>query len=263
MPSPGAAHHRPHHRGDGRQGRRRLLDHQRTTSPGPSARSLDASTVLIVDLDIAFGTAGLDFNQDPPQGVADAVWREPEDGLDANLLDRLTLQAAAITLSSARRARSCSTATYRFPGDANSMQLIDLLRSAFHRRSSSTCPMSGTFLGPSAAPDQPPIDDQSSSSARAGPREPAQRQERCSMCMQGQPRPNDERPRLVLNQVGVPKRPEIEAWRVRQGGRLRAAGLSAESASTPRLFGTAANNGQMIAEVSGPRSTRQVEMFSA
>lgn len=33
------------------------------------ARNLDASTV-IVDLDIAFGTAGLNFNQDPPQGIA-------------------------------------------------------------------------------------------------------------------------------------------------------------------------------------------------
>ena len=50
------------------------------------ARNLGASTV-IADLDIAFGTAGLDFNQDPPQGVADAVFA-PE-RLDANMLDRL------------------------------------------------------------------------------------------------------------------------------------------------------------------------------
>src|ERR687894_8784 len=34
------------------------------------ARKLATATV-IVDLDIAFGTAGLDFNQDPPQGVAE------------------------------------------------------------------------------------------------------------------------------------------------------------------------------------------------
>ena len=34
---------------------------------------LDASTV-IVDLDIAFGTAGLNFNQDPPQGIAEAIF---------------------------------------------------------------------------------------------------------------------------------------------------------------------------------------------
>ncbi|MGH6990750.1 MAG: AAA family ATPase, partial [Stellaceae bacterium] len=33
--------------------------------------SLDA---VVTDLDLAFGTAGLDYNQDPPQGVADAVF---------------------------------------------------------------------------------------------------------------------------------------------------------------------------------------------
>ena len=36
------------------------------------ARSQGVQTV-IADLDIAFGTAGLNFNQDPPQGVAEAA----------------------------------------------------------------------------------------------------------------------------------------------------------------------------------------------
>ena len=42
---------------------------------------------VIVDLDLAFGTAGLDFNQDPPQGIAEAVFAP--DRVDANLIDRL------------------------------------------------------------------------------------------------------------------------------------------------------------------------------
>ena len=50
------------------------------------AKNLSAQTV-IVDLDIAFGTAGLDFNQDPPQGIAEAIFAP--DRLDANLVDRL------------------------------------------------------------------------------------------------------------------------------------------------------------------------------
>ena len=29
---------------------------------------------VVADLDLAFGTAGLDYNQDPPQGIADAVF---------------------------------------------------------------------------------------------------------------------------------------------------------------------------------------------
>ena len=50
------------------------------------ARDLSLDTV-IADLDLAFGTAGLDFNQDPPQGVADAVFA-PE-RIDNNFIDRL------------------------------------------------------------------------------------------------------------------------------------------------------------------------------
>ena len=42
---------------------------------------------VIVDLDLPFGTAGLDFNQDPPQGIAEAVFAP--DRLDSNLVDRL------------------------------------------------------------------------------------------------------------------------------------------------------------------------------
>jgi pilus assembly protein CpaE len=42
-----------------------------------------AVATVIVDLDIPFGTAGLDFNQDPPQGIADAIFTP--DRMDANL----------------------------------------------------------------------------------------------------------------------------------------------------------------------------------
>ena len=38
--------------------------------------------VLILDMDLAFGTAGLNFNQDPPHGIADARRRQREDGPD-------------------------------------------------------------------------------------------------------------------------------------------------------------------------------------
>ena len=50
------------------------------------ARGLGTPTV-IADLDIAFGTAGLDFNQDPPQGIAEAVFAP--DRLDATFVERL------------------------------------------------------------------------------------------------------------------------------------------------------------------------------
>ena len=50
------------------------------------ARDLQLDTV-VADLDLAFGTAGLDFNQDPPQGIADAVFSP--DRIDTAFVDRL------------------------------------------------------------------------------------------------------------------------------------------------------------------------------
>jgi len=62
-----------------------------------------------------------------------------------------------------------------------------------------------------------------------------------------QARPNDSAPKLILNQVGVPKRPEIKPDDF-------AAALQVTPIATipfdPLLFGTASNNGQMIAEAS-------------
>src|SRR5262249_32139885 len=50
------------------------------------ARDLAMASV-VADLDLAFGTAGLDYNQDPPQGIADAVFSP--DRIDTGFLDRL------------------------------------------------------------------------------------------------------------------------------------------------------------------------------
>ena len=65
-----------------------------------------------------------------------------------------------------------------------------------------------------------------------------------------QARPNDKPPRLILNQVGVPKRPEIPA-----ADFAKALGIepSLIIPYDPQTFGTAASNGQMIAEVA-PKS---------
>src|SRR5471032_2800879 len=50
------------------------------------ARDLALDSV-VADLDLAFGTAGLDYNQDPPQGIADAVFSP--DRVDTAFVDRL------------------------------------------------------------------------------------------------------------------------------------------------------------------------------
>jgi pilus assembly protein CpaE len=65
-------------------------------------------------------------------------------------------------------------------------------------------------------------------------------------------RPNDHRPYYCLNQVGVPKRPEISPADFAKA--LEDQPL-AVIPFDPQMFGTAANNGQMISEVSASHKT--------
>ncbi|CAN5264521.1 AAA family ATPase [soil metagenome] len=197
------------------------------------ARNLDASTV-IVDLDIAFGTAGLDFNQDPPQGVAEAVFA-PE-RLDANMLDRLLSRCSdnlALLAAPAMLDR-----TLDLPEDAFE-QLFDLLRATV------PCVVldvphvwSGWVRRALINADEVVV--------VAGPELASLRNAKNLIDLARANRPNDSGARLVLNQVGMPKRPEIDAAEF-----SKALGVEVLT-SIPfdaQLFGTAANNGQMIAEV--------------
>src|SRR5262245_12588390 len=67
-------------------------------------------------------------------------------------------------------------------------------------------------------------------------------------------RPNDRRPSYCLNLVGVPKRPEIKPADF-------AKALDDQPVAVipfePQMFGTAANNGQMIAELSSSHRTAE------
>ncbi|WP_152013125.1 MULTISPECIES: CpaE family protein [unclassified Bosea (in: a-proteobacteria)] len=197
------------------------------------ARNLDASTV-IADLDIAFGTAGLDFNQDPPQGVADAVFA-PE-RLDANMLDRLLSR--------------CSENLSLLAAPAMLDRTVDLGEDAFEHvfdllRASVPCIVldvphlwTGWAKRALVGADEVAI--------VAAPELASLRNAKNLMDLLRAARPNDSMPRLILNQVGLPKRPEIEASEF-----AKAVGIEVMT-SIPfdaQLFGTAANNGQMIAEV--------------
>ncbi len=59
-------------------------------------------------------------------------------------------------------------------------------------------------------------------------------------------RPNDAPPRLVLNQVGQPKRPEIPA---KDFAETLGIDPACVMGFDPQLFGQAANNGQMLIEL--------------
>ncbi|MFJ5369081.1 CpaE family protein [Bosea sp. CER48] len=197
------------------------------------ARNLDASTV-IVDLDIAWGTAGLNFNQDPPQGIAEAVFA-PE-RLDSNLLDRLLSRCSenlALLAAPAVLDRTIDL-------DEEALDpLLELLRASV----------------PCIVLDVP---HQWSSWARrtligadeilvvAEPELASLRNAKNIVDLSRATRPNDAVARLVLNRVGMPKRPEIGP-----GEFAKALGIDVLSTIPfdAQLFGTALNNGQMIAEI--------------
>jgi pilus assembly protein CpaE len=207
------------------------------------ARDLMLDSV-VTDLDLAFGTAGLDFNQDPPQGIAEAVFSPDRidtafvDRLLAKCTDHLSLLAAPATLDR----------VYDFGADAFD-SIFDSLRATVpcvvldvpHQWTGWS---KQTLIGADdilivAAPDLANL-----------------RNAKNIYDFLKAARPNDDRPRYCLNQVGVPKRPEIKAADF-------AKALEDEPVAIipfePQLFGAAANNGQMIAEISAGHRT--AEMF--
>jgi pilus assembly protein CpaE len=198
---------------------------------------------VVTDLDLAFGTAGLDFNQDPPQGIAEAVFSPDRidnafiDRLLSKCTDHLSLLAAPATLDH----------VYDFGADAFE-SIFDSLRATVpcvvldvpHQWTGWT---KQTLVGADdilivAAPDLANL-----------------RNTKNLYDFLKAARPNDQRPLYCLNQIGVPKRPEIKAADF-------AKALDDEAIAAipfePQLFGAAANNGQMIAEISANHRTAEL-----
>ncbi|MGM4893466.1 CpaE family protein [Tardiphaga sp. 709] len=206
------------------------------------ARDLALDSV-VADLDLAFGTAGLDYNQDPPQGIADAVFSPDRvdtafiDRLLSKCTDHLSLLAAPATLDR----------VYDFGSEAFD-SIFDTLRSTMpcivldvpHQWSGWT---KRALIGADdilivAAPDLANL-----------------RNTKNMYDLIKASRPNDRAPLYCLNQVGVPKRPEISASEF-------AKAIETPPIVTipfdPQMFGSAANNGQMIAEIAAGHRTTEL-----
>ncbi|MGC1302421.1 MAG: CpaE family protein [Caulobacteraceae bacterium] len=194
-----------------------------------------ASTV-IVDYDLPFGTAGLDFNQDPLQGFADALSKP--DRLDPVLLDRMTARCGdRLSLFAAPASldedHEYSADTYEeVLGKIRATApyvVLDLphLWTGWMRRTL----LSADDVVVVAAPDLASL-----------------RNAKNLLDLVRKGRPNDQPPQLVLNQVGVPGRPEIPVKDFSKALGLEPALVLPFDA---KLFGQAANNGQMILEING------------
>jgi pilus assembly protein CpaE len=205
------------------------------------ANELESDT-MIADLDLAFGTANLDFNTDPAQGIAEAVFA-PErvdhtflDRLLANCGPRLNLLAAPSTLER----------TYDFADNAFE-PVIDTIRSSSPFVVLDVPHLwTGWTKRTLVASDEIVI--------VAAPDLANLRNAKNLADLLKQARPHDPAPKLVLNQVGMPKRPEIPTADFVKALDVT---LLATLPFDAQLFGTAANNGQMLAEVQ--RSAKTVE----
>lgn len=201
------------------------------------ARSSGAETA-IVDLDLAYGTAALDFNLDASGGLLEALV-QPE-RVDELLLDRLLVRLGD------KLSLLCG------PGGVDREVNVEA-----HAVETILTAMRGNM--PQIIVDVPNVwapwvrftllhADQIVLTAE--PELASLANTRALMELLKSARPNDQPPSLVLNQVGMPKRPEISAADFR-----KAAGseITAIVPFDPQNFGTALNNGKMLIEVA-PRS---------
>ncbi|HLH49521.1 MAG TPA: AAA family ATPase [Roseiarcus sp.] len=206
------------------------------------ATGLETSTV-IADMDLGFGTAGLDYNQDPPQGMAEAVFAP--DRVDSNLVERL-LSKCADNLS-LLAAPATLERPYDF-GETAFDAVIDILRAST----------------PCVVLDVPHIWTAWTKRALvgaddvivvAGPDLANLRNAKNLLDNLRGARPNDRSPKLILNGVGVVKRPEIAVADFAKTVEVEPAAVIPYDA---KLFGAAANNGQMIAEIEANGKTAAI-----
>lgn len=196
--------------------------------------TLFTSEVVVADMDLAFGTANINFDQDPAQGIAEAVFAP--DRIDEVYLDRLLAQCAERL--SLLAAPSTLDRTYDFDAEAFS-QLIDTAQRTAPCVVLDVphiwCGWSKTTL---TQADEIVI--------TATPELANLRNTKNLVDTLRRLRPNDPPPRLIINQAGVPKRPEISIEDFAEP-------LGIEPLAVipfePQLFGSASNNGRMLGEM--------------
>ncbi|MBO0764775.1 MAG: CtpF protein [Hyphomicrobiaceae bacterium] len=200
--------------------------------------------VVVADLDMAFGTAGLDFNQETMQGMAEAL--HAPDRLEEALLDRLLTKCSQHL--SILAAPAAIDRDYEISSGA-CRTVLDALRQ----------------YAPFAAVDLPhvwaPWVKQVLISAdeiviTAAPDLANLRNAKNFVDFLESTRHSGGRPRLVINMARQRKRPELSVEEF-------ASVLELEPALViefdPETFGLAANNGQMIEEFS--RKARPAQQF--
>ena len=189
---------------------------------------------IITDLDLAFGTASLNFNQDGAGGILDAI-NQP-DRVDATLVERMMTKLG----NKLNLLNGPGSVDRDFNIEAHAIEsILNVVRSS----------------APLVVVDVPnlwaPWIKQTLLNAdeiivTATPELPSLRNAKNLIDLLKQSRSNDKPPRLILNQVGIPKRPEISAA---DFGKALGVQPMAVIPHDPASFGLAQGNGQMLFEV--------------
>lgn len=207
--------------------------------------NLFQTEVILADLDLPYGTANIDFDQDPPQGISEAIYA-PE-RLDEVFLDRLLTK--------------CSDHLSLLAAPSMLDRAYDLERGSFQpiievlQRSA---PVSVLDV-PHAWSEwtRTLLSEVDELIITATPDLANLRNAKNMLDALKKLRPNDKPPHLVLNQVGMPKRPEISPNDFCEPLGIEPVAIIPFDA---QLFGTAANSGRMIAEMD--RKSPTAETFS-
>nr|WP_250809177.1 CtpF protein [Neorhizobium tomejilense] len=196
--------------------------------------NLFSTETILADLDLPFGTANIDFDQDPAQGIAEAVFA-PE-RLDEVFLDRLLTKCSEHL--SLLAAPSLLDRAYDFDRNAFTPIIELLQRSA-----------------PMAVLDVPHgwtewtravLSEVDEVVICAVPDLANLRNTKNMLDALKKLRPNDRAPHLILNQVGMPKRPEIAPNDFIEPLEIEPIAILPFDVL---LFGNAANSGRMISEI--------------
>jgi pilus assembly protein CpaE len=189
---------------------------------------------LVLDMDLAFGTAGLNFNQDPPHGLADAVLANQK--VDQTMLDRLMSKAANhINLLTAPVSLE---RTYDFE-EREFEQIVEMCQNSMPVVVLDIPHAWNAWVRHTLATiDEVVIVAEPDLASLRNAKNLADTVKAL--------RPTESEPLLVINKLGVPRRPEISANEFATSIECQ---LLAQVPFDAALFGTAANNGQMIAEI--------------
>jgi pilus assembly protein CpaE len=207
------------------------------------SQNLNIDTI-ITDLDLAFGTAALNFDQDGSGGILDALGSP--DRVDSTLIERLMTKLG----NKLSLLNGPGTVDRDVSIEAHAVEtILNVVR----------------YSAPAVVVDVPnmwapwikyTLLNADEIVITATPELPALRNAKNLFDLLKTSRPNDKMPRLILNQVGIPKRPEIP---VNDFAKALGISPSAIIPHDPQNFGLAQGNGKMLFEVA-PKS-KSVEVL--